>query len=178
MRASRAGGTLLWLALFVTAGLALAQTTAPAPSRAVLSDLSWMTGRWIDDSGGNLSEEIWSPPSGDSMMGMWRYVSGGQARIFELLTISVEPAGIVLRLRHFDPELVAREDKGTPVELSLVGWTPGEAVFEGPAVGAPGNVRLTYRNPSEDALTSTLEMDGKKQEFSFRRAKPRLEKTR
>jgi hypothetical protein len=45
-------------------------------------------------------------------------------------------------------------------------------------VGAPGNVRLTYRSPSEDVLTSTLEKDGKKQEFSFRRAKPRTEKTR
>ncbi len=165
------------LLLLAASTAALAQS-APAPSRAVLSDLSWMAGRWIDDSGGNLSEEIWSAPSGDSMMGMWRYVSGGKARIFELLTISVEPAGIVLRLRHFDPELVAREEKGTPVELSLVGWTPGEAAFEGPAVGAPGLVRLTYRSPSEDTLTSTLEKEGKKQEFSFRRARPRVEKTR
>jgi hypothetical protein len=169
---------LLACAVAALAAASPAQTSAPAPSRAVLSDLSWMSGRWIDDSGGNLSEEIWSAPSGDSMMGMWRYVSGGQARIFEMLTISVEPAGIVLRLRHFDPELVAREDKATPVELSLIGWTPGEAVFEGPAVGSRGLVRLTYRNPSEDTLTSTLEKDGKKQEFSFRRAKPRAEKTR
>jgi hypothetical protein len=148
-----------------------AQTSAPAPSRAVLSDLSWMAGRWIDDSGGNLSEEVWSAPSGDTMMGMWRYVSGGQARIFEILTISVESNGIVLRLRHFDPDLVAREDKDTPVELTLIGWKPREATFEGPAVGAPGLVRLTYYRASEDTLTSTLEKDGKKQEFKFQRAK-------
>jgi len=75
-------------------------------------------------------------------------------------------------LRHFDPELVAREDKATPVELSLIAWTPGEAVFEGPAVGAPGLVRLTYRRATDDTLTSTLEKEGRKQEFSFRRAKP------
>ena len=160
-------------AFLLSAGV-FAQTSAPAPSRAVLSDLSWMAGRWIDDSGGNLSEEIWSAPSGDSMMGMWRYVSGGQVRIFELLTVSVEPTGIVMRLRHFDPELTAREDKGTPVELALVGWKPREAAFEGPAVGAgaTGTVRLTYRRPSEDTLTSTLEKDGRTQEFTFRRAKP------
>ena len=123
-------------AAFLLSAAVFAQTSAPAPSRAVLSDLSWMAGRWVDDSGGNLSEEIWSAPSGDSMMGMWRYVSGGQVRIFELLTVSVEPTGIVMRLRHFDPELTAREDKGTPVELALVGWKPREAAFEGPAVGA------------------------------------------
>ena len=159
-------------AAFLLSAAVFAQTSAPAPSRAVLSDLSWMAGRWIDDSGGNLSEEIWSAPSGDSMMGMWRYVSGGEVRIFELLTVSVEPTGIVMRLRHFDPELTAREDKGTPVELALVGWKPREAAFEGPAVGAPGIVRLTYRRPSEDTLTSTLEKDGRTQEFTFRRAKP------
>jgi hypothetical protein len=164
--------TVFAVLVLAVSGAALAQAPAPAPSRAVLADLSWMAGRWIDDSGGNLSEEIWAAPAGDSMMGMWRYVAGSQTRIFELLTISVEPGGIVMRLRHFDPELVAREDKGTPVELSLIAWTPGEAVFEGPAVGAPGLVRLTYRRATDDTLTSTLEKEGRKQEFSFRRAKP------
>ncbi len=159
-------------AALALSAVSLAQAPAPAPSRAVLADLSWLAGRWIDDSGGNLSEEIWTAPAGDSIVGMWRYVSGGKTRIFELLTISVETGGIVMRLRHFDPELVAREGKETPVELSLVAWTPGEASFEGPAVGAPGLVRLTYRRPSDDTLTSTLEKDGRKQEFSFRRAKP------
>lgn len=159
-------------AFSLSAGPALAQT-APAPSRAVLSDLSWMSGRWIDESGGNLSEEVWSAPAGDSMMGMWRYVKGGNVAIFEILTITLEPGGIVLRLRHFDPDLVGREDRATPVELSLVGWKEREATFEGPAVGGSGNVRLTYRSPSDDELVSVLDKDGRKQEFTFRRAKTR-----
>jgi hypothetical protein len=161
---------LLGVALAILAA-APAQSSAPAPSRAVLADLSWMAGRWIDDSGGDLSEEVWSAPSGDSMMGMWRYVSGGEVRIFELLTITLEADGIVLRLRHFDPDLVGREDKATPVVLKLVAWKPREAAFEGRVVGGPGNVRLTYRRPTDDSLTSTLEKDGKSQEFTFRRAK-------
>jgi Domain of unknown function (DUF6265) len=168
----KSAGSFASVAAFLLSAAVFAQISAPAPSRAVLSDLSWMSGRWIDDSGGNLSEEIWSAPSGDSMMGMWRYVSGGEVRIFELLTVSVEPTGIVMRLRHFDPDLAAREDKGNPVTLALVGWKPREAAFEGPAVGAPGLVRLTYRRLSEDTLTSTLEKDGRTQEFTFRRAKP------
>ncbi len=163
-------------ALLLAAALALpsaapAQAPAPAPARAVLSDLSWMAGRWIDDSGGNLSEEVWTAPEGDSMMGMWRFLSGGKTRIYELLTISLEPDGIVLRLRHFDPRLVGREEKDKSVELPLVTWKPREAVFEGPALGAPGMVRLTYRRPADDTLTTTLEKDGKTQEFRFRRAK-------
>ena len=37
------------------------------------------------------------------MLGMWRYVQGGKASVFELLAITAEPEGVVLRLRHFDP---------------------------------------------------------------------------
>jgi hypothetical protein len=159
------------LAMLALPSAAVAQAPAPAPSRAVLADLSWMAGRWIDDSGSNLSEEVWTAPEGDSMMGMWRYMSGGKTRIYELLTISLEPDGIVMRLRHFDPALVGREDKDKPVELPLVAWKPREAAFEGPAVGSPGMVRLTYRRPTDDTLATTLEKDGKTQEFRFRRAK-------
>ena len=158
------------LAALALPAAALAQFPAPAPSRAVLADLSWMAGRWVDDSGGNLSEEVWTAPEGDSMMGMWRYVSGGKTRIYEMLTITLEPDGIVMRLRHFDPKLVGREEKERSVELHLAAWKPREAVFEGPAVGAPGTVRLTYRRPTDDSLETTLEKEGKAQEFRFRRA--------
>ncbi len=161
---------LLLLAALTLPAAALAQAPAPAPSRAVLSDLSWMAGRWVDDSDGNLSEEVWTSPEGDSMMGMWRYLSGGRTRIYELLTITVEADGIVMRLRHFDPKLVGREDKEKSVELHLVAWKPREVTFEGPAVGAPGLVRLTYSRPSDDTLSTTLEKEGKTQEFRFRRA--------
>ena len=161
-----------WLvpAAALIASTALAQTSAPAPSRAVLSDLSWMAGRWIDDSGGNLSEEIWSAPSGDSMMGMWRYVSSGKVRIFEMLTIGEHEGGLALRLRHFDPALVGREDKERPVVLKLVRLADREAVFEGTEYSDKGTVRLTYRRPSDDTLAVTLDKAGGKEEFRFRRA--------
>jgi hypothetical protein len=162
---------LLVLAALALPALARAQAPAPAPSRAVLSDLAWMAGRWVDDSGGNLSEEVWTAPEGDSMMGMWRYVVSGKTRIYELLAITIEPTGIVLRVRHFDPQLVGREDKDKSVELRLVAWKPGEVSFEGPALGAPGLVRLTYSQPTDDTLQATLEKDGKSQGFRFRRAK-------
>jgi hypothetical protein len=153
------------------AALLLATVPAALAESPKLADLSWFAGRWVDDSGGDLSEEIWTAPAGDSMVGMWRYVSGGKVKIYEILTISSEEGGIVLRLRHFDPKLVGREDKATPVALKLTGWKPGEARFEGPAVGAPGTLALTYRR-SGDALMSTLEKDGRKQEFSFRKVAP------
>ena len=145
------------------------QVAAPPPPEPSIEAVRFMAGHWVGGDEGDLSEEIWSEPAGNGMLGMWRYVSGGQARVLEILTLSAEAGTLVLRLRHFDGQLVAREDKGTPVVLKLVEAGAGRAVFEGPQVGAEGNVRLTYRADGADALVSTLEKGGKPQEFRFRR---------
>jgi hypothetical protein len=134
-----------------------------------LADVAFMAGHWVDASADALSEEVWTEPAGDSMLGMWRYVGKGQAQIFELLTLKAEAGEIVLRLRHFDPKLVGREERTAPVELRLVSRKPGEAVFEGPGVGGDGRVRLTYRSPDKDTLVGVLEKGPTPQEFSFRR---------
>ena len=154
----------------LAAFLALASVAAPA-TPATLSDFGWLAGRCVDDSGGNLSEETWSVPSGDAMQGMWRYVVDGKARVYEILTISVEDGGPVMRLRHFDPKLVAREEKGAPVTLRLASSASQSATFEGSESGGTGSVRLTYLLAPDGTLNVTLEKDGKKAGgFSFRRA--------
>ena len=145
-----------------------AQAPSSAPVPATLADVAFMAGHWIGGEGGDLSEEIWSAPEGDSMLGMWRYVSKGQARIYELLTLTAEGPHVVLRIRHFDPKLVAREDKERAVELRLVRKGPSEAEFAGSESDGKGSVRLTYRGAA-DTLTGVLEKTGSKQEFRFRR---------
>ena len=145
-----------------------AQAPSSAPVPATLADVAFMTGHWIGGEGGDLSEEIWSAPEGDSMLGMWRYVSKGQARIYELLTLTAAGPHVVLRIRHFVPKLVAREDKDRAVELRLVRKGPSEAEFAGSEYDGKGGVRLTYRGAA-DTLTGVLEKTGSKQEFRFRR---------
>ncbi len=152
--------------------LALVQAAAAgeqAPVSATLADVAFMAGHWVDESADQLSEEVWTEPSGDSMLGMWRYVGRGQARVLELLTLKAEGGLVVLRLRHFDGKLVAREEKDRPVELRLVAKQATEASFEGAEVGGTGRVRLTYRRTGPDSLLSILDKGGKPQEFSFRR---------
>ncbi len=128
-----------------------------------------MTGHWIGGDPGELSEEVWSAPEGDSMMGMWRLVEKGQTRIYEMLTLTQEGDRVVLRIRHFSPKLVAREDKDRALELSLVAKRSNQAVFESSEFNVQGAVRLTYRRPTPETLISILEKEGKQQEFSFRR---------
>jgi len=145
---------------------------APEPGPTVLKDLSWLVGRWVDDSGGSgsLSEETWNAPSGDAMLGMWRQVKGWKTQVYEILAISAENGSLVLRLRHFDPALVATEDKATPYVLKNVSRDPHRLVFEGPEVGSPGTVRLTYAGDFGKPLVITLEKGGQTRNFTFQRA--------
>jgi hypothetical protein len=144
---------------------------APA-ARATLSDLAWLAGHWVGGSDDDLSEEIWASPHGDGMMGMCRFVSGGKARVLELLSITDEASGPVMRLRHFDAKLVAWEEKDRAVSLPLIAWKESEATFEGPDSLRSGTVRITYRRVSADELTAALEKASGRQEFRFRRKRP------
>lgn len=153
----------------LSAGASPSATTAASPP--TLADVAFIAGHWKGDMGGALSEEIWVPPAGDSMMGMWRLVGGGQVKLFEFLNIVQEAEGPVFRLRHFDRLGVGREDRDKPIVLKLVSLKPREAAFEG-REGA-GTVRLTYRRTSDEALSVTLEKASQPpQEFTFRLAAP------
>ena len=166
----RAQAWIVTFTLLAAAGAARAQTAA---SRATLADVAFIAGHWKGDLGGMVSEEIWVPPSGDNMMGMWRLVGGGQVKLFEFLNIVQEAEGPVFRLRHFDRQGVGREEKDKPVVLKLVSLKPREAAFEGPEYSGAGTVKLTYRRTSDQALSVTLEKTGQPpQEFTFRLATP------
>jgi hypothetical protein len=141
-----------------------------AEPAATLADVAFITGHWQGRTAEGFSEEVWTAPEGDGMLGMWRWVEGGKAAVLELLTIRQEASGPVLRLRHFNGALVAREEKDKPVELPLVSRAGGEAVFEGPS-STGGQVRLTYKREGDNALLVTLEKGGQKVPFRFERAR-------
>jgi hypothetical protein len=144
------------------------EAVAQPAQKATLGDLAWMSGQWVGAIDGARSEEVWTAPAGDSMLGMWRLVSAdGKARVLELLTISDEPAGPVLRLRHFSRSLVAREDKDKAIAAPLRSWGRREAIFEGQ--GTNGLLRLTYRSPDPESLTVLLEHGPQRDSFTFAR---------
>lgn len=141
-----------------------------AALHAAVADLAWIAGRWTSVEEGVFSEETWAPPSGDSMVGMWRLAVGGRVKVFELLTLVEEDGKVVLRLRHFDPRSVAREEKESPLALPLVEKRKDVAVFEGLEGG--GLLRLTYRREGK-RLTVSLEKGAEPaQLYRFERAGP------
>jgi hypothetical protein len=147
--------------------LSLALAGAPVP--ASLADAAFIAGHWVSEEQGTRSEEVWTSPAGDGMLGMWRAVAGGRLRVIELLSLAAEDGTLVLRFRHFDPRLVGREEKDRPLVLPLVRREDGLLRFEGPRVdGGAGPVALTYARRPE-GLEVTLEKDGKAIPFTFRK---------
>lgn len=144
-----------------------AEPRPAAPAR--LADLSFLSGRWVGVEKEPLSEESWGTPAGDSMVGTWRLVAGGRTKLFELLMLVEDAGKVTLRLRHFDREGVAREEKGAPVVLPLVAKGRGVAVFEGKEGGSL--LRLTYSREGS-SLTVALEKGTEPVEtYRFRRAR-------
>lgn len=117
-----------------------------------LKPLAFLAGAWSSDSVGSLTEEHWSSPHGTSIMGMFRWCKpDGTPSMFEILTITAEAEGVLLRLRHYSPALVAKEDKDKPLVLKLDSVKDNKAVFV--AHSDTGKLsRITYHAPEADRL--------------------------
>lgn len=155
----------------VVAMLTMAPLAPPPqaqPQQTVTVDaLSWMAGHWIGVNTNDISEELWLPPAAGAMVGMWRWATDGQMRLYELLTITAEGPGVALRLRHFRPNLNALEEKDAPFVLPAVTLGQREVIFEGP--GREGLLRIGYRSPTPTTLEAFVERGGKRETFSYRR---------
>jgi hypothetical protein len=120
-----------------------------------VSSLSWLAGRWRGDSDSTWLEEHWSAPSGDCMMGMFRAVRAGHVRAYQFMSLEQDPEGVLLRVKRFDPGLVARDDHDRSVVFRLEHATWREAVFDYEGPESPK--RLTYRRAGHDSLYVRLE---------------------
>lgn len=176
--------TVTVLALVVAAGLfgygrshpgadgAMSEPAAASPASSKLAPLAFISGLWQTETGGDQLEEYWSPPAGDSMMGVFRWMKGGKVWMNELITIVDEGDQVVFRLKHFDAKMVGWEEKAECLTLKLVRSSANEVVFEESKPEQP--LRITYRKAGEDSLQVSLERsrDGKTKtdEFTFRRA--------
>lgn len=115
--------------------------------------LTFLEGKWAATVEGELWEEVWMAPSGDSAVGICRAIKDGRTFLYEVLTVEQDEGGAVLRLKHFNRALVGWEEKDVAVEVPLVSLTGNEVVF----AKADGSLRLTYRRTGPDELLAILE---------------------
>lgn len=113
-----------------------AQNTLSLPEHknvheARISEISWMEGHWRGEAFGGITEEIWGPPLGGSMMFSFKLVVDGQVVFYELGHIRELRNTLVFELKHFDGDLKAWEEKDEVQRFELIKIDGNRLYFQG-----------------------------------------------
>lgn len=128
---------------------ALASLAFAAPASAqVIGDAAWLAGRWVGEGLGGRVEETWAPAAGGQMVGHFQLVKAGKPVFYEIMLLDAQPGGLRLRVKHFNPDFTAWEDKGVWHSFEPVGVEPERLRFDGLTLGRRGDkltVTITLR---------------------------------
>lgn len=102
-------------------------------------------------------------------MGMFRWCTAeGPPAMFEILTITAEGDELLLRLRHYTPTLVAKEDKDAAQELSATRVEAKRAVFSAKAnCGTLATVTYERRETGRLAIEVAFAPESKRPPLKF-----------
>jgi hypothetical protein len=138
-----------------TSNTLTAPASVPSPP-AALRDLAWLAGDWHGTGLGGQTDEAWSAPAGGAMMGMFRLVRDGKVVFYEFLTLVEHEGSLLLKLKHFNPDLTGWEEKANFVTFRLLKTTPDAAYFGGLTFRRAGADRLEIFLALRDSATGTL----------------------
>jgi hypothetical protein len=148
------------------AGDASVRTLAPGASSppARIEAAAWLVGRWVGTGLGGDVEEIYAPPAGGQMMGVFRLVRDGEPDFYEFIVLAEHEGSLLLRLKHFEPDLVGWEARDESVDFPLVALDADTLWFSG----------LTMRRLDGERLVISVRLgdgsDARIARFDFRRA--------
>ena len=142
------------LVLALAAPLAAQETrVAPeghVPPPASIEQAEWLVGDWVGTGiDGAEAAESWLPPSGDTMVGLFvQEKPDGGLMFTEHMYLAEEGGSLVLKLKHFNPDLTGWEEKDGMVRFRLLSIEPCAAYFSS----------LTYRCEAEGGLLVAVRM--------------------
>ena len=116
---------------------------------ASIADASWLAGRWVGEGLGGQVEESWAPAAGGQMIGHFQLVKDGKPQFYEIMMLDVQPGGLRLRVKHFNPDFTAWEDKGGWHSFEPVSVAPNQLRFKGLSFDRDGDrlkIVVTFKN--------------------------------
>ena len=126
-----------------------------APPDDGLEAVSWLVGQWEGEAFGKRFEASWAAPSGGSMLGTFKLLDGDgdEARVefSEILLLRPIDGRLTMRVKHFDAELVAWEEKDEFTTFRLVAVAPTSVHFSG----------LSFYRRGADAMDAYIVMRGR-----------------
>jgi len=135
---------------------------AGVPSRAATIDaVAWIAGRWVGDGLGGTVEEVYSPAVGGVILGHVVVARRGEPAFLELVQIREEHASLVYRVKHFDPDLKAHEEKDDSLDFRLVGIAGARIYFDGLTIErvVPDRMVQWMRSRTEGGAEEILRID-------------------
>ena len=159
---------LLVLALLLAAP-AMAQDVrslkpGAVPPPATIDDIAWLAGHWEGEGLGGQSFETISPPVAGQMAGHFQQVKDGKLQFYEIYQFAPQGNSLIMRIKHFNADLTAWEEKGETVDFPLVAIEKDAVYFDG----------LTMRRTADGGLESFVVIgeDGTRTaHFRFRRVR-------
>jgi hypothetical protein len=109
---------------------------------ATLQEVGWLVGSWVGEAFGKRFEEVWNPPSAGSMVGMWKLHDGDTVSFYELMVLIEEEGSLALRVKHFDADFVAWEEREDYVSFPLVRIEEDALHFSGLSFYRRGDDRI------------------------------------
>jgi len=127
--------------------------------KANLSQVSWIAGHWKGEAFGGITEEIWSPPLGDSMMFSFKLVNDGKVIFYELGGIRQVDDTLIFQLKHFGNDFKGWEEKDETVDARLIKIDNNRAYFD----------QFTFERISETEINIyvVIEENGQTEEVKF-----------
>ena len=126
---------------------------------AKLDQVSWIQGHWKGEAFGGKTEEIWSPPFGDSMMFSFKLVVDDKVQFYELGGIRQTGETLIFQLKHFGNDFKGWEEKDETVDAKLVKIEKDKVYFDD----------FTFEKVSDDEINIyvVISEKGKEEEVKF-----------
>ena len=127
--------------------LLLLLATAPgAAERITIDRLAWLAGCWATDESEPGTIEVWTPPSGGSMLATSRVITNGRMTWYEFLRIEEQDDGTL----SFFPQPSGRP----PMEFTMRTFREGHIAFENPDNDFPQVI--IYEITGDDRIRARL----------------------
>ncbi|MDJ0710939.1 MAG: DUF6265 family protein [Woeseiaceae bacterium] len=115
---------------------------------ATLDDVGWLVGSWSGEGFGGTFEEVWNPPSLGSMIGFFKFMGDDAVGFYELLLLVEEEGSLSLKVKHFNPDFTAWEEKEDYVNFKFVSADDDVIHFSG----------ISFYRVSDDEITAWIRM--------------------